>query len=68
VQEVGHAAREVVESVTANAKKGSKKAQMPQMSGGKGMTQVTIFSLAEVPRVSMDDTLEFWILAAPQPQ
>src|SRR5690242_11781927 len=34
---IGHAAREVVESVTANAKKGSKKAQMPQMSGGKGM-------------------------------
>jgi uncharacterized membrane protein len=34
---LGHAAREVVESVTANAKKGSKKAQMPQLSGGKGM-------------------------------
>ena len=32
---IGHAAREVVDTVSANAKKGSKKA--PQLSGGKGM-------------------------------
>src|SRR3954452_7932089 len=34
---IGHAAREVVESVSANARKGSRKAQVPQLSGGRGM-------------------------------
>src|SRR4051794_12538596 len=34
---IGHAAREVVESVSANARRGSRKAQVPQLSGGKGM-------------------------------
>src|SRR4051812_42372424 len=34
---IGHAAREVADTVTANARKGSKKAQLPQLSGGRGM-------------------------------
>jgi uncharacterized membrane protein len=34
---IGHAAREVVDTVSANARKGSKKGQLPQLSGGKGM-------------------------------
>ena len=34
---IGHAAREVVETVSANAKKGSRKPQLPQLSGGRGM-------------------------------
>jgi uncharacterized membrane protein len=37
---IGHAAREVVETVSANARKGSKKPQLPQMpqlSGGRGV-------------------------------
>src|SRR3954454_5818807 len=34
---IGHAAREVADTVTANARKGSKKPQLPSLSGGKGM-------------------------------
>lgn len=37
---IGHAAREVVETVSANARKGSKKPQLPQvsqLSGGRGV-------------------------------
>src|SRR4051812_49727 len=34
---IGHAAREVVDTVSANARKGSKKTQLPQLSGGKGV-------------------------------
>ena len=34
---IGHAAREVVDTVSANARRGSKKPQMPQLSGGRGV-------------------------------
>ncbi len=34
---IGHAAREVVDTVSANARRGSKKPQLPQLSGGKGI-------------------------------
>ncbi len=34
---IGHAAREVVDTVSTNARRGSKKTQLPQLSGGKGV-------------------------------